>query len=403
MIKFLILSVLFIGAVECRRNQVDAQPKKLLKPAEEPNDINSFSWKLFQGSKPVNRVDNLILSPISIQFLLALMEYAAEGETKHQLQLVTGFKQIDSLRSVYSDVAARQVSHLETAAAVFVTSDRSINKTFTEKAQRTGTEVYNIGLNQNTEDIINKWIAKATKGKISNTVNQLQSINPEIVLTSAIHFQGKWLHKFTSSSSDIFYTYVGTGNQTEYMKLTDSLPFEEFTLGRYAHGSVIGIPFDVPSSFMFIVLPGQNVTLDTLMQNVSPDTFHKFYSDIDEKPKEKIKLIMPKFRADSYFSVVNSLLKMGLVDVFTSNSNLPYLVSNQPLQINDILQQSSLDIDEQGATAASATVSYTVPLSAAKDSTKHLKTVKVDKPFLAVIVDNGIPIFISKIYQPHQI
>lgn len=401
---FSVLLIAVIGCISATKKKVNGQSRRILKPIDEqPNDINSFSWKIFQGSKQVNPVDNLVLSPISIQFLLALMEYAAEGETKYQLQLITGFKQVESLRSVYSDVVSRQASHLETAAAVFVTSDRPINQTFIEKAQKTGTDIYRIALNQNPEDIINQWIFKATKGKIRNTVNQLQSINPEIVLTSAIHFQGKWLNKFTPSSSDIFYTYVGTGNQAEYMELTDNLLYEEFTLGKYAHGSIIGITFDVPNSFLFIVLPGQNVTLDTFMQYVSSDTFKRFYNNTDGRQKEEIKLIMPKFHANSYFSVVNSLLKMGLVDLFTSNCNLPYLVHNQPLQVSDIIQQSSLSIDEEGATAAAATVSHIVPLSAGRDFERNIKTVKVNKPFLAVIVDNGVPIFISKIYQPYKI
>ncbi|KAL5277573.1 SRPN11 family protein [Megaselia abdita] len=401
--KLFLALIGFIICVTALKNKHNLQPRRLIKPIDEqPNDINSFSWKVFQGSKPVNPVDNLVLSPISIQFLLALMEFAAEGETKRQLQLITGFKQIESLRSIYDDVVSRQASHLETSAAVFVTSDRPINKTFTEKAHKTGTDVFHIGLNQNPEDIINQWIAKSTKGKIRNTVNQLQSINPEIVLTSAIYFQGKWLHKFTPSSSDIFYTFVGTGNQAEYMELTDNLLYEEFTLGKHTHGSVIGIPFDVPNSFLFIVLPGQNVTLDTLIQNVNPATFNRFYNEADGKQREQIKLIMPKFQVTSYFSVVNPLLKMGLVDLFTSSSNLPYMVHNEQLQISDIIQQSYLSIDEDGATAASATISYVVPLSA-RDSVRNLKTVKVNKPFLAVIVDNGVPIFVSKIYQPYKI
>lgn len=394
---------IFLGIIGQEVVKTQETSRRLIKPInEQPNDINSFSWKIFQGSRPVNPVDNLVLSPISVQFLLALMEYAADGETKRQLQLVTGFKQAESLRSIYNDVLARQASNLETAAAVFITTDKPVNNSFVQRASQTGTQVIQIGKNQNAEDVINDWITKSTKGKIRSAVNQLQSINPEIVLTSAIYFQGKWLHKFTPSFSDIFYTYIGSGSQAEYMELTDNLFFEEFTLGKSgAHGSVIGVPFDVPNSFLYIILPGQNVTLDTLIQRVDSRTFNKFYTG-DVKQKSQIKLIMPKFQVTSYFSVVNSLLKMGLVDLFTSNSNLPYLVQNQQLQTNDILQQSYLSIDENGATASSATVSYIVPLSA-KDPVFITKTVLVNKPFLAVIVDNGVPVFVSKIYQPYKI
>lgn len=94
---------------------------------------------------------------------------------------------------------------------------------------------------------------------------------------------------------------------------------------------------------------------------------------------------------------------MGIVDLFTSTSRLPYLASSpsdSPLRVDDILQQSILSVDQKGTVAASATISHVVTLSL--NSAPEEIFFKVDEPFLAIIVDkrNQIPLFISKIFDP---
>lgn len=92
---------------------------------------------------------------------------------------------------------------------------------------------------------------------------------------------------------------------------------------------------------------------------------------------------------------------MGIVNLFTSVSNLPYITSNgEPLRVQDIVQESYISVDEKGTKAAAATFSHVVTLSL--NSAPEEVHFNVDQPFLSMIVDkrNKIPIFISKIYDP---
>lgn len=92
---------------------------------------------------------------------------------------------------------------------------------------------------------------------------------------------------------------------------------------------------------------------------------------------------------------------MGVVDLFSSTSQLPFLAINEPgLRVDDILQQGILSVDEKGTIASVATISHVVTLSL--NSAPEEIYFKVDQPFLSIIVDkrNKIPIFISKIYDP---
>lgn len=87
---------------------------------------------------------------------------------------------------------------------------------------------------------------------------------------------------------------------------------------------------------------------------------------------------------------------MGIVNLFTRNSKLPYLAEDQQsaLRVDDILQESFLYVDESGTVASSATVS--------QGSSLEEIAFKVDQPFISVIVDNRnkMPIFVSKICDP---
>lgn len=94
---------------------------------------------------------------------------------------------------------------------------------------------------------------------------------------------------------------------------------------------------------------------------------------------------------------------MGIVDLFSQTSRLPYVTSTQSesnLRVDDILQQSILSVDQKGTIAASATISHVVTLSL--NSVPEEINFKVDQPFLSIIVDkrNKIPLFISKIFDP---
>lgn len=92
---------------------------------------------------------------------------------------------------------------------------------------------------------------------------------------------------------------------------------------------------------------------------------------------------------------------MGLVNLFTAQSELPYFTNNhEPVTVSDILQHSVLNVDEYGSVATSATSVSVVSLSLA--SAPRDLTFVADQPFLAMIVDkrSKVPLFIAKIFDP---
>lgn len=92
---------------------------------------------------------------------------------------------------------------------------------------------------------------------------------------------------------------------------------------------------------------------------------------------------------------------MGLQNVFTGESQLPYLTANnERLVVSDIMQQSLLSVDETGTVATSATTIGVIALSITPELQKL--TINVDQPFLVTILDkrNQMPLFIGRINDP---
>lgn len=92
---------------------------------------------------------------------------------------------------------------------------------------------------------------------------------------------------------------------------------------------------------------------------------------------------------------------MGLVDLFTMQSQLPYFTNNhEPIIVSDILQHTVLNVDEYGSVATSAASVSVVTLSL--DGMPRELVFVADQPFLAMIVDkrSKVPLFIAKVFDP---
>lgn len=93
---------------------------------------------------------------------------------------------------------------------------------------------------------------------------------------------------------------------------------------------------------------------------------------------------------------------MGINTLFTPRAQLPYL-SDDTVQVTNAQQQASLDINESGTVLISFTSVHVVALSF--QPTLPEVTFKVDKPFLALIVDGkkNIPFLLAKISDPQYL
>jgi serpin B len=118
-----------------------------------------------------------------------------------------------------------------------------------------------------------------------------------------------------------------------------------------------------------------------------------------------VTLTLPRFKADSHFDLADALKAMGMPTAFGEfsadfsgiNGNLP-----APLYIAKVIHQANIDVDEEGTTAAAATVLIMKGSTAGPPPEYPLVTFHVDRPFLFLIHDNatGAVLFAGRIDDP---
>lgn len=93
---------------------------------------------------------------------------------------------------------------------------------------------------------------------------------------------------------------------------------------------------------------------------------------------------------------------MNITEIFSPSSELFIFKDEVPLKIGSALQQSYLEVNEEGSVGASTTSFSAIALSV-QPELKHADFI-VDRPFLAVIIDRkyAVPYFIAKIFDPRQ-
>lgn len=152
---------------------------------------------------------------------------------------------------------------------------------------------------------------------------------------------------------------------------------------------------------MVLILPEMRHSLDNLIRQFTTTDLTNIIAQLEDPYKRLVYLKMPKFSIQSSFSVTNVLLKMGLVNLFTIQSQLPYLTNNhEPVTVSDILQHTVLNVDEYGTVASAATLATVVTLSL--DGMPRELEFNADQPFMAIIVDkrSKVPLFVAKIFDP---
>lgn len=376
------------------------------KTPERLRFINQFSWKLFRESKLPNPETNYVLSPISVQLLLALIAPASEGETKEQFHQI-----IKNSDPRVVGTAARDMTfvhfrnELDIATAIFPSASFNLNSSFVENAKKSFVKIIPVNYENQNEatQTINSWASHATKNQINQIVPSGSLSGTKMLLSNAVFFRGFWTFPFNETMEGVFQpnANVLSHGRVTMMKLDKVLPYGKTQLKNGLSYEWMELPYEKDEFSMLLVMPLERWGLENLMRSMSFDDFEDLTNNVGSYRKKNVHLKLPKFSIKSSFSLVNTLIKLGLTSPFTSLSNIPYMAYNEFVRIDDAVQQAILTVDEKGSTAAAVTTFSVIALSSGSNIIEDVDFI-VDQPFLSVIIDKkqNLPIFISKIYAP---
>jgi len=345
----LIMAVTLVGC-----NATKTTTKTTTTTQTQTNSEEAFCQGLLQQS--IKEGENAFLSPASAAMALNILTPGAAGNTLSELQAVVPKVQVDT------------TEWLKVASALWINDGLKVKPAFLNA--NASAEVYNGPIQV---DKVNQWASDKTNGKVTKVL--AEPLPPiQMAITNALYFKADWVEpfKFQNTRLEDFYGKTATRpvkmmHQTAHFHYLETKQLQAIRLYYRA-------PY-----CMEVYLPKKGVSLEDaakLLQDAS--------ETLQVKGEEKkVALALPKFKF-SYEKQLNDYFKqMGLSTCFTSSADFSR-ISNTPLFVDFIKQNTFLAIDENGTEAAAVT---TIGLAKMMFNPKKEEVIPmtVDHPFVLFI------------------
>ena len=378
------------------------------------NDNNQFTLNFL---KTVNETDrsgkSFIYSPLSITYVLGMVNDAAVGETEKELEQTLGFheggiqavneyckKLIDGLPKVDNKVT------LNIANAIFLNKGCTLKPQFTQDMQTyydAKAETLDFKAAE-TLDHINGWCNEKSNGMIPTI---LDGVDPSMVsyLLNAIYFKADWASKFdTKNTKEETFTTESGNSSTDIPMMHQNVLISYLKTDTY---SAIILPYGTGLWNMTVLLPEKGKTTDDVIKEVAQSSIlnNPGWCETGGNYFEgyEVDLKLPRFETSSDTDkleggLVRLMQKMGINRAFIDGmAEIPNMCE-YPLYIAMMRQKAKIKVNEEGSEAAAVTVAGVTFKSASGPIEYPKATFHANRPFVYVIQEasSGIILFVGK-------
>ena len=399
-----------------------ADPKPLQLTEEQrvfANDNNGFTLNFL---KTVNEADrsgrSFIYSPLSITYVLGMVNDAATGNTERELEETLGFHKggiqavndycknlIDNLPKADTDV------ELNIANAIFVNKNYTLLPQFEQDMQYyydAKAEALDFSSSK-TLGHINDWCKEKTKGMIPTILDE---VKPEMVsyLLNAIYFKADWTKKFDPKNTKNEKFATGRGN-TEMPMMSQDVYISYVKNETY---SAVKIPYGNSLWNMMVLLPEEGKTTDDIINHL----VEKGFSDVEDYESlhnsnrvdgvfrtYEVDLKLPRFETASDTKeldggLISLLQQMGIRQAFDDHfAEIPNMC-DKPVYIEMMRQKAKIKVNEEGSETTAVTVAGMGFASAGPIQEVEIPkaTFYANRPFVYVIreMSSGVILFVGK-------
>ena len=241
---------------------------------------------------------------------------------------------------------------------------------------------------------INSWTAKQTNGKIQDLFarGSIEAAT-RLVLTSAIYFYGKWRAPFDPKNTRAEPFQLGGGRSVDAKFMHQKA---DFMYGETPSIQILEMKYQGTPLVFDILLPKANDGLPELERSITPDMLSTWFGALTSC---KVETAIPKFRAESGFSLRDMLSRMGMADAFGRTADFSGIDGRRDLFVGDVVHKAFVEVSEEGTEAAAATG---VAVHALAMRRQEQTIFRADHPFAFFIRDasSGVILFEGRLLQP---
>ena len=393
----------------------DRKPIRLTKEQQTfANENNQFALNFLQTIDEADQSEqSYIYSPLSITYVLGMVNDAAEGTTRDELEQTLGFHEggIEAVNEYCKTLIeklplADESVNLNIVNAIFLNKQYTLKKQFLEDIQQyyhAKAEALDFE-SPKTLSHINGWCNEQTRGMIPTII---ESVNKDAVsyLLNAIYFKADWASKFDQNNTK-------TETFTAEDKTTQKVPLmhQEVLIGYMKNDvfSLVDLPYGNDLWSMTVMLPREGKTTSDIIQwlaeNGWPATYVENHPLFSQKAYE-VDLKLPRFKTTSDTdeldgTLVKLLQTMGIRMTFTEWAEIPNMCEQSNVYISMMRQKAMIEVNEKGAEAAAVTVAEAEVTSAGPTDPIEIPkaTFHANRPFVYLIRErsSGVLLFVGK-------
>lgn len=388
-----LVSVAFTSCEDIDSPSNELRPIELSRGEADVAKQNcDFAWDMFNH---VNKTSgNAIVSPLSATYAMCMTANGANGTTRDEIYKALGFEDCnnDDVNN-YLHKLSTQLSSLDSKTTLHIANSLWHNESYQilDSFISSTKTYYDADVNTldifNAVDQINNWCSTKTNGLINDLLKPNQvSENTAAVLVNALYFDGQWKEKFNKNA-----TY-----KSRFYCADNSTPYVEFMSGEQTFQRVYARTFTMASldfgngafSIKFI-LPNNGNSFDDCLNDIKTIGWDEI-TKVTTSTKNTINI--PKFSFKNHLDMKPIYQEMGIISAFNSSADFSNMLASKNFAITSASQSNYFEIDEDGATAASASNTVTGDLLAIAPFT-------LNRPFIFVLTERstGAILFIGKI------
>jgi serpin B len=371
--------------------------------------LDSFGLALFKQLAADN--GNLVLSPQSLAEVLTMILPGAGGASASELESVLGYTGLDPSQAAYAFGAQNQATEqravadsdeLTENAGVWAQKGLTLRTSYLQTLSGAfGAGVWQPDFSADpvaATKAINQQVSQETKGLVPQLFGPgLITDQTRLVLTDATYFKAPWSSAFDpgSTSAESFTTATGSKSTAEMMSQNAQF--------GYASGNgwqAVQLPYGGGRLAMDVLLP-RSAAPGALAAYRVGLTQGGLTSLADAFKPVQVDLSLPRFTINTTESSLNATLEqLGLRAMFTDTTDLSGMfTSGQPLTVQSVVQQASIQVTEQGTVAAAGSGAG---ISGAAAPAGPQVVFDADHPFVYLIRDviSGQILFVGQVADP---
>ena len=362
---------------------------------------NDFACRLFRAINEVNGDNSLFMSPISVSYVLGMLNAGADGETRDQIMDVLGLGNDAAAINAYFKKMIDEAPYvdpsvtLKIANAIDVNSALDVNLNPQYASDMKGFYDAQIGAldfsKSTTLDIINNWCDTHTDGMIPNILDEVDA-RAVMYLMNAIYFKAIWTEKFDPKET-CEKNFTTTGGQTVKCQMMHRL-----APAKYGHNelySALCLPYGSGGYSMYVLLPNEGKTVDDVIQSLTGEGIDQLDSEMSS---QNVDVLLPRFTTSSDIRLEGILSSMGMPLAFTGDAEFPNMVVEKyDLYVSMMKQKAKIEVNEDGTKAAAVTIAAMKTFSA---SGNDYTCFHATRPFVYFIMEASTrSIFFMGTYQ----